>query len=131
MDFYYAIQANQLLSVQSSPQVRLPMQRPSMRMPSLNSKYPNAVMHHKSLNTWHFQRLRIPAVGSIHKIVLKNNGSLIHHVVAAGGTGVLTGKIGTKGEDCCGSIASFVSRRFFHPDLRTVSGAALTLGICP
>jgi hypothetical protein len=49
MDFYYAIQANQLLSVQSPPQVRLPMQRPSMRMPSPNSKYLNAVMHHKFL----------------------------------------------------------------------------------
>jgi hypothetical protein len=131
MGFYYAIQVNQLLSVQSSPQVGLPMQRPSMRMPSPNSKYPNAMMHHKPLNTWHFQRLRIPALGSIHKIVLTNNGSLIHHAVAAGCTGVLTGKIETKGEGCCGSIASFVSRRFFHPDLRTDGGAALTLGIRP
>lgn len=131
MDVSYAIQANQLPSVQSSPQEGLPMQRPSMRMQSPNSKYPNAAMHHKSLNTWHFQRLRIPALGSIHKIVLTNNGSLIHHAVAAGGTDELTGKTGTKGEDCCGSIASFVTRRLFHPDLRTVDGAASTLGIWP
>jgi hypothetical protein len=53
MNSYYGMQADKFLSTEFSPQAGILMQRPSMQMPSSNSKISQRLlMHSNPLNSW-------------------------------------------------------------------------------